>query len=118
MEKNWHKEKELKIKFRDPIYNDLEGVYIFQTNHVNGKPFWLQSEGLNAIWYVNHLWMIGNKATLGKMFGRIHSKDSVGPLEASTWMYNSEIYHDGDVKWIETTDLIKITGINSYRLNK
>ena len=50
--------------------------------------------------------MIGNKARLGSKFGRIHSKDSVGPLEATTWSY-----HDG-VEWIETTDdLIILTGI-------
>ena len=53
--------------------------------------------------------MIGNKARLGSKFGRIHSKDSVGPLEATTWSY-----HDG-VEWIETTDdLIILTG-SSYR---
>ena len=50
--------------------------------------------------------MIGIKARLGSKFGRIHSKDSVGPLEATTWSY-----HDG-VEWIETTDddLIILTG--------
>ena len=82
----------------------IQGVYFLQSNHVNGKRYWLQSEGLHALWYVKGNWMIGNKAKLGKNFGRMHTKDSVGPLDASSWSY-----HNG-VKWIETNDLIILTG--------
>ena len=94
---------------RKLIERRIEGVYILQSNHVNGKPYWFQAEGLHALWYwytkEKSYWMIGNKARLGSKFGRIHSKDSVGPLEATTWSY-----HDG-VEWIETTDdLIILTG--------
>ena len=87
----------------------IEGIYILQSKHVNGKPYWFQAEGLHALWYwyakEKSNWIIGNKAHLGSNIGRMRSRDSVGPLEATNW-----IYHNG-VEWIENTDdLIVLTG--------
>ena len=91
-----------------------EGIYIRGPNEVNGKYYWIQEGGSNALWYVasKNSWLIGNKEQLGKYAGFIYSSDgSAGPLEANTWKY-----YNGD-KWIDGSNIITISsneGLNHF----
>ena len=91
-----------------------EGIYIRGPNEVNGKYYWIQEGGSNALWYgaLKDYLLIGNKEQLGKYAGFIYSSDgSVGPLEAKTWKYFS-----GD-KWIDGSNMITLsssTGLNHF----
>ena len=86
----------------------IEGIYILETDLVNGKAHWIQDSKENALWYDIWLggWNIGWINKLGSIDADIHSPDnSVGPLEATNWTY----YSNND--WIESTDISIQPGI-------
>ena len=104
------------------IYSSREGIYILGSHQVNGKAYWIQKGGSNALWHgkENPYWFIGVMKNLGEDWDRssIHSNDdsSVGPLEAtSTWKCwkppSRDIYGNIDYgHWIEATVLMSILG--------
>ena len=81
-----------------------EGIYILQPDAVNDKEHWLQLGGSGALWYdqIFQNWKIGPKDDLGNSSSWIMSNvnNSTGPLEATTWKYNSSGV------WIEATEEI------------
>ena len=85
---------------------ESEGTYILGSNLLNGKPFWLQTTGTQAIWYdkVWKNWKIGEKSYLGSARGAnfLTSKgtgETAEPHEVSTWKYFS------NGAWIASTDI-------------
>ena len=71
--------------------------------NVDGKPYWMQENGNNAIWYNNGVWLIGNKTDLGTEIAEIQSPDDVAnPYQATTWVYVSK----NNGKWIESNDIL------------
>ena len=90
-----------------------KGIYFLGPNTVNGKHYWIQKGGSNALWYISlGSWLIGPKDSLGKDMAGILSYDgSAGPLEAKTWNYTS------GGKWIDGSDMITLssnTGLNHF----
>ena len=72
-------------------------------NKVNGKPYWMQENGNNAIWYNNGVWLIGKEADLGTEIAEIQSSDDVAnPYQATKWIYVSK----NNGKWIESNDIL------------
>ena len=78
-------------------HSSKEGIYILQPNEVNGKKFWIQPGGPNAIWNAgnnydkdiqNLCWIIGRIGHLGSSDVEIFSNASIGPLEATSWKYH------------------------------
>ena len=84
-----------------------QGVYIVQTNTVNGKTHWNIENGKFALWYVAKgtlawsKWIIGEKRNVGTSSGSIASPDDVAhPQEVTTWKYfdgKNWLSHPGDV---------------------
>ena len=71
--------------------------------NVNGKPYWMQENGNNAIWYHNGVWLIGKETDLGTEIAEIQSSDDVAnPYQATTWVYVSK----NNGKWIESNDIL------------
>ena len=85
---------------------DKEGSYymnIQYINKVNGKPYWMQENGNNAIWYNNGVWLIGKQTDLGTEIAEIQSSDDVAnPYQATKWTYVSK----NNGKWIESNDIL------------
>ena len=82
----------------------LEGIYLLQRNHINGKCHWIIEDGSLAIWYDKNddkeAWNIGDIEYLGSQTVAMYSSgDSGKPLEETTWTYFDEDSH----KWHETT---------------
>ena len=72
-------------------------------NKVNGKPYWMQENGNNAIWYNNGVWLIGKQTDLGTEIAEIQSSDDVAnPYQATKWTYVSK----NNGKWIESNDIL------------
>ena len=64
-------------------HSNREGHYI-----MNGKQYWIQDQGSNAIWYDKDSWNIGDKEHLGTSNCSLYStKNTKRPEEATTWMY-------------------------------
>lgn len=92
-----------------------QGIYILQPNHINGKKYWLQPGGPNAIWYdkenPDQGWNIGPIGNLGSSIASIVSEDSIGPLEATTWKYHDVM----DDEFIEASNQITLSaGISLF----
>ena len=72
--------------------SDSEGLYTLASSPVNGKEYWIQDQGSNAIWYDNEdpkNWVLGPKKNLGSgIFNLYSTNDTTGPEEARTWNYN------------------------------
>ena len=92
-----------------------QGIYILQPNYINGKKYWLQPGGPNAIWYdkenPDQGWNIGPIGNLGSSIASIVSEDSIGPLEATTWKYHDVM----DDEFIEASNQITLSaGISLF----
>ena len=89
------------------------GIYILQTNDVNGKEHWLQQGGSNALWYdpIFQNWKIAPKDALESSNSWIvtNVNNSTGPLEALTWKYSS---NSSKGIWNEATEEIILSAGN------
>ena len=78
------------------------GIYIRGPKLVNGKSYWLQDSGTNAIWFdkAKGNWNIGPKDDLGGSLAGIATTDKVvSPQEATTWQYSNN-------GWIKSDDIL------------
>ena len=71
----------------------LEGTYILADSPVNGYPYWLKSNGSQAIWFdkVASNWKVSVKENLGTNTGQIagpHGKDSYPNEIKQGWRYS------------------------------
>ena len=69
--------KELKLELNGVAkekQSSKMGVYLLQNNLINEQPYWINTNGKVALWYVKHkmLWIFGNIQDLGKN-GWFHS---------------------------------------------
>ena len=69
-----------------------EGSYYSPTqpySNFNGKPYWIQKNGNNAIWYYYGVWVIGKEVNLGTHRAEIRSasKDAANPYQVTSWKY-------------------------------
>ena len=72
--------------------------------NVNGKPYWIQENGNNAIWYKNGVWLIGKEINLGTDKAEIYSASNyeANPYQVISWKYASS----KNEKWIESNDIL------------
>ena len=72
--------------------------------NVNGKPYWIQENGNNAIWYKNGVWLIGKEINLGTDKAEIYSASNhvANPYQVVFWKYASS----KNGKWIESNDIL------------
>ena len=77
--------------------------------NVNGKPYWIQENGNNAIWYKNGVWLIGKEIQMGTDNAEIYSasnfvtnRNPTNPYQVISWTYTS--LKNG--KWIESNDIL------------
>ena len=83
---------------------------------VNGKRYWVEENGNNAIWYNKtqslDIWMIGSKSDVGTLTGGIYTvKENQCPNdEVNTWKYVAED------KWVDAGSDIEITCVIDYRI--
>ena len=93
----------------------LEGLYILESDVINGKPYWIQDKAYwikkrgMAIWYEKEddfeSWNIGDIEDIGSSTVFIYSSSyTVGPHETSTWNYFNN--DDDDDTSFETNDVI------------
>ena len=71
-------------------------------SNVNGKPYWIQKNGNNAIWYLYGVWHIGKEVNLGTGIAEIHStsNDAANPYQVTSWKYissNKRIIESNDI---------------------
>ena len=67
-----------------------DGIYVLNSSSVNGKPYWLQENGIDAIWYDKQgHWNIGFKSSLGQTKAKATSSISQSklPHELTPWKY-------------------------------
>ena len=69
-----------------------EGSYYLPTqpkSNVNGKPYWIQKNGNNAIWYYYGVWVIGKEVNLGTHRAEIRSasNNAANPYQVTSWKY-------------------------------
>ena len=84
----------------------LEGTYTITNDMVNDNPYWLQSDGLNALWYAKTGWGFGPKSILGAGYhdhiGLVLFSDFV--VEDPTLVQNWK-YWDVRIKnWVKATN--------------
>ena len=93
----------------------VEGLYILESNKINGKPcwiqdkaYWLEKRGM-AIWYEKEggfeNWNIGDIDDLGSSTVIMYSSSSLGPHTSTTWNYFKNYDSDDDTRF-ETTDVL------------
>ena len=93
----------------------VEGLYILESNKINGKPcwiqdkaYWLEKRGM-AIWYEKEggfeNWNIGDIDDLGSSTVIMYSSSSLGPHTSNTWNYFKNYDSDDDTRF-ETTDVL------------
>ena len=83
------------------IQRDLDSS--LAEGNVNGKPYWMQENGNNAIWYNNGFWLIGKETNLGTEIAEMRSShDVANPYQATTWLYVSK----DNGKRIESNDIL------------
>ena len=76
------------------------GTYILSGGLVNGYPYWLKTDGSQAIWFdkVSSAWLVGDKEDLGKNNGEIlgpFGKDSYPNEIKQGWRYGDGTnWHD------------------------
>ena len=83
-----------------------EGSYYLPTqpnSNVNGKPYWIQKNGNNAIWYLDGVWCIGKEVNLGTGIAEIQSTsdDAANPYQVTSWKYISSFFF----MWIKSNDI-------------
>ena len=84
-----------------------EGSYNIPTqpySNFNGKPYWIQKNGNNAIWYWAGGWVIGKEVNLGTHRAQIYSgSDGVAnPYQVTSWKYRYFSHQD----WIESNSIV------------
>ena len=117
---------ELRGEAEEPLLGK-EGSYYIPTqlnSNFNGKPYWIQKNGNNAIWYWAGCWVIGKEVNLGTHRAEIRSaSDGVAnPYQVTSWKYRYFSHQD----WIESNSIIvwpKKSGVPrairpSYVLNR
>ena len=83
---------------------------------VNGKRYWVEENGNNAIWYYKtnslDIWMIGFQNDVGTLTGGIYtvSQNQCPNDEVNTWKYVA------DDKWVDAGSDIEITCVIDYRI--
>ena len=90
------------------------GIYSYKGD-INGRKYWLKSDGKQAIWYVPEFkdWAIGATAN-NKLGSRYRNICSVKNLETQC-PYNTQNvwkYHIGNGEWKSTND-VKLNCINA-----
>ena len=78
---------------------------VLQPNsNVNGKPYWIQKNGNNAIWNFYGVWHIGKEVNLGTGIAEIQStsNDAANPYQVTSWKY---IASNKQIIWIESNDI-------------
>ena len=79
----------------------LEGTYTITNDMVNDNPYWLQSDGLNALWYAKTGWGFGPKSILGAGYhdhiGLVLFSDDV--VEDPTLVQNWKYWNGGN--WVQ-----------------
>ena len=90
-------------------YQVCNGIYNLSSSLLNGKPFWLQEFGSQAIWFDNTYknWKIGNISYLGmangaKLLTHRGTAANALPNEISPWKY----FENGT--WVASNDVIVI----------
>ena len=111
------KPNKLAVTLKGELKNSMgfvEGLYILESDEINGKPYWIQDKAYwnkergMAIWYEKEdgfeSWNIGEIEDLGNSTVFLYSSSyTVGPHETSTWNY---FVNDDDDTTFETTDVI------------
>ena len=88
-----------------------EGSYYLPTqpnSNVNGKPYWIQENGNNAIWYYYGVWVIGKEVNLGTHRAEIRSASNgaANPYQVTSWKYCFFLNEE----WIELNQMILLFG--------
>ena len=81
------------------------GIYSYKGD-INGRKYWLKSDGTQAIWYVPEFkdWVIGGNTTIGTRVRGITSHSSTCPHDTQNiWKYYDQNYDGG--KWISSNDI-------------
>ena len=82
----------------------LEGTYTITNDMVNDNPYWLQSDGLNALWYAKTGWGFGPKSILGAGYhdhiGLVLFSDFV--VEDPTLVQNWKYWNGGS--WVQANN--------------
>ena len=88
----------LSLKNGADVQSVLEGSYTIANDMVNNKPYWIQVDGSNALWYAKTGWGFGPISILGAGYEDhmglvLFSNDEVdGPNLVNNWIFwNSEI---------------------------
>ena len=84
-------------------HGSKEGHYTLASTAVNGKQYWIQDQGSNAIWYDKKFkkWRIGDKQYNGTSTSSLHSTDDALISEkATSWNYWNE-----DGGWMSTSNM-------------
>ena len=79
------------------------GIYSY-TGDINGRKYWLKSDGTRAIWYVPDFkdWAIGSNDNLGSKTGGIFS---TGNLETQCPHDKQNNWKYYDEEWISSNDV-------------
>ena len=56
--------------------NEKAGKYTKANGLYSRMPYWIQSNGTNALWFVKGNWMLGKKSELGENGGYFKSTNS------------------------------------------
>ena len=86
------------------VQSSREGTYKLSLDIVNGKSYWMQEEGTNAIWFDKTFfnWKIGTKTGLGGTTSALYSNGNVDePQDATIWNY----YILANKTWSESNDI-------------
>ena len=88
----------LSLKNGADVQSVLEGSYTIANDMVNNKPYWIQVDGSNGLWYAKTGWGFGPISILGAGYEDhtglvLFSNDEVdGPNLVNNWIFwNSEI---------------------------
>ena len=94
----------LTLKNGAKFQNVLEGTYTITNDIVNDNPYWLQSDGLNALWYAKTGWGFGPKSILGAGYhdhiGLVLFSDDV--VEDPTLVQNWKYWNGGS--WVQANN--------------
>ena len=94
----------------------MAGKYTKANGLASGMPYWMQSDGTNALWFVDGRWRISNQSDLGTDIQVLYSTNSPPCPESvgSHWKY----FDDGE--WLnaqENATMYKYKGM-IYQENK
>ena len=92
------------------VHGQTEGAYTLKSTLPNGKQYWRQVQGSDAIWYDNEFqnWKIGPLEHLGTSMCKLKSKETntKNPEEATTWLYVNN-----DDEWMPTSNIFESSGM-------